>query len=138
MPLSGDIGQIDRMASRLAAVERSMPEITRAAGDEIHGVVAKQLGGRQAPKGDPWAAKKGGGSLSTMASHVTVVARDGKIRERTDKIGSYHHRGTFTKWPAVRMPARPITPKGALLPPWREALDAAVANVLDREFGGAL
>lgn len=123
MGFSGNVGELERMAREVGAMQSSLLRRTAREGAfEFRRLLQQTLAARRTPEGTPWAPRRDGKPLADMTGAVRVTSTEDTITSRTvGKDAAYHHAGTS------RMPARPMVPAPlAPMPPaWKLALDRA-------------
>lgn len=128
MGFSGDVGELDRMAEEIGKKAEAMPTIVAEAAKGIDRVLTGTIGSGVTPYMSKWAALRNGGEPSGSILHrVSVVVKGARIQAKTDKIASYHNRGTS------KMVARQLIPSEAQGLPegWREPIDAASDRAME-------
>lgn len=128
MPLRGNVGEIDRMASE---VERMGNGLVRRVAREGKAEIARELDrtikARQAPTGEPWAPRKDRRPLADWSNAVSVAASEDKISARAPGfIPTLHEYGTRSMVERKLIPK----PEEALPPSWKLALERAVARAV--------
>jgi hypothetical protein len=132
--LSGDLGELDRLADYLGGVAEAVPRIAATAAPKVQETARAEYAQNLGPSG-VWprnTSNRRYPSLARPASGVTFTAEGERIRGEGEDVLRYHMGGDQGGNP--RLPKRAVFPdEGAPLPEaWAETIDEAAKVELEK------
>jgi hypothetical protein len=127
MGFSGNIGELDRIASDIRRKGNSARQIAKAAAEALRPEQQAQIAALRTPYGEPWAPLVDGGTADPgIGSRVTLGAVGTQIRTAADGYANFHQSGTR------KMVSRELIPTESqgIPPSWSKAIDAAADQVM--------